>query len=395
MKSKSKKIKYLIILTFISVFLPKLAYGQVRPDNTLPNPSIVNTNNNRYTITGGTLRGTTLFHSFQELSVPNNGVIDFQNSLQVQNILTRITGNNISNINGLIKTNGTANFFLINPNGIYFGPNARLDLGGSGVFSTANSIKFPDGSQYSATLKNPPPVSINIDRFLALGYDNPLPNASIIIKGNGHNLTDTSISPISNRTPSQGLQVKSGRTLGFFGGDIQLDGAIITAEGGRINLGAIKGSGNVTLTPNLSNNIWTASYDSGLQLGNINLSNLTLVDSSSPIPVTTPGEIFIRGSNIRLQDSSIILNQNKNSLLSGIIDLNASETIQIDRYSPGAALRTGVVSQALEKGGGANINISTGQLLIDDGNIVLLNRGSGITGNTNILAEKIKLSNYF
>lgn len=139
------------------------ALAQIIPDHTLPSSSSVTPGCTNCLIEGGTERGVNLYHSFREFSVPTNGSAWFNNGTQIQNIFTRVTGASPSNIDGLLRTNGNANLFFLNPNGILFGPNARLQVGGSFFASTANRFQFADGSEFSATNPQAPPLlSINI-----------------------------------------------------------------------------------------------------------------------------------------------------------------------------------------------------------------------------------------
>lgn len=145
---------------------PTIAIAQIAGDGTLGtqvNGALTAPCTGNCIINGGITRNVNLFHSFKEFSIPTYGQAWFNNAPQIQNILTRITGNSISSIDGLIKTNGSANLFFLNPNGILFGPNARLQIGGSFFASTANSFKFADGSEFSAVNPQAPPLlAINV-----------------------------------------------------------------------------------------------------------------------------------------------------------------------------------------------------------------------------------------
>ena len=101
--------------------------AQVVPDNTVG--TTVNLNGTAFEINNGIRSVNNLFHSFSQFSVPTNGSAIFNNVTDVQNIFSRVTGSQLSNIDGILKTQG--GLFLMNPNGIVFGPNARLELGGS------------------------------------------------------------------------------------------------------------------------------------------------------------------------------------------------------------------------------------------------------------------------
>ena len=161
-------------------FSDNYTLAQIIPDGTLgaegsviiPNANINNLP--AELIEGGATRGVNLFHSFSEFNIGDIQRVYFANPIGIENIFSRVTGNNPSNILGTLGINGAANLFLLNPNGIIFGQNAQLDIRGSFVASTANSFIFPDGSEFSATNpQNPPLLTINVPIGLQYGTQPP------------------------------------------------------------------------------------------------------------------------------------------------------------------------------------------------------------------------------
>nr|MCM0591622.1 filamentous hemagglutinin N-terminal domain-containing protein [Gloeotrichia echinulata DEX184] len=137
--------------------------------------TIVNPNGNNFTILNGIEKGNNLFHSFSNFSVPNGGSASFDliNTPNIRTIFSRVTGGKVSDINGLLQTlngNYPVSLFLMNPAGIMFGKNAALNIGGSFVGTTANSIKFSDGTEFSAVnTATPPLLTMSVPIGLQLG----------------------------------------------------------------------------------------------------------------------------------------------------------------------------------------------------------------------------------
>ncbi|EGJ34484.1 MULTISPECIES: filamentous hemagglutinin N-terminal domain-containing protein [Moorena] len=178
----------------VIAFSGNYALAQITPDQTLGNESSVVTPNATIRgepgdlIEGGAARGSNLFHSFQDFNVGQLQRVYFANPAGIENILSRVTGSNISNILGTLGVDGGANLFLLNPNGIVFGQNARLDVAGSFFASTANSLVFNNGTEFSATNPQAPPLlSINITPGLQYGLNHPKPtkitNAGYLVVG--------------------------------------------------------------------------------------------------------------------------------------------------------------------------------------------------------------------
>lgn len=133
------------------------AQSQIVPDSSLgsersvvtPNVLIRDLPSER--IDSGAIRGANLFHSFQEFNVEEGRGVYFTNPQGIENILSRVTGVNRSEILGRLGVLGNANLFLINPNGIVFGQNASLDIEGSFFATTAEAIALGEQGYFSAT----------------------------------------------------------------------------------------------------------------------------------------------------------------------------------------------------------------------------------------------------
>jgi filamentous hemagglutinin family protein len=271
----------------------KCAIAQITPDGTLPNNSTININGNIFNITGGTQAGSNLFHSFRDFSVVNGSEAHFNNAVDINNIISRVTGSSVSDINGLIKVLGNANLFLLNPNGIVFGQNARLDIRGSFVASTANSIKFADGFEFSAkNAQSAPLLTVSVPLGLQFGA-NP---QRIQVIGDGQGIRGTDILEDTQNA----LRVPENQTLALVGGEISLEGATLKTAGGRIELGSVSGEGLVSLTP--INKGFALGYAAGQNFGNIELSNQATVDASG----AASGDVLVTGRRLSVKGGSQI-----------------------------------------------------------------------------------------
>jgi filamentous hemagglutinin family protein len=328
------------------------ALAQVTSDGTVNTQ--VTENGNVAEITGGETRGGNLFHSFQEFSVGTGNEAFFNNATDISNIFSRVTGGNISNIDGLIRSNGSANLFLINPAGILFGENARLDVGGSFYGSTASSILFDEGEFSATDLENPPVLTVNAPIGLQLRET----AGEIVVRGTGNNLTfdRDSLAFIQGETPS-GLQVKPGETLALVGNGVKLEGGNLLADGGRIEVGSINSPGLVNLIA--SEGDWTLDYSDIVSFQDIELSDRASIDVSSTLG---SGSIQIQGKNVTLDGGSAIFSFT-GSQPGGTIQVNASDSIEVTGV--GSALYTAASLDGTAKGG--NLAIATNKLIARDG----------------------------
>jgi filamentous hemagglutinin family protein len=331
-----------------SVLLGSNCTAQVVPDRTLPvgersqvsgGPSIQ--------IDGGATRGSNLFHSFQQFSIPTSSSVFFNNSTNITNIITRITGNTRSDIDGLIRANGTANLFLINPSGIILGPNARLEVGGSFLASTANSLKFADGSEFSAIAPQGTPL-LTISAPTGLQY--------------GSN-------PGEIRVQGAELQVANGRTLTLAGGAVAIEGGSLSAPGGRVELAGVAALGEVGLG--------RLNVPEGLGRADVTITDDATVNVRSSS--SGGGSIAITARNLTIAGNAQMIAGITGNLVgtqAGDIDISATEAVSLDDSYIANTVRPG------RTGNAGDINITSGSLKVTNGaQLDVTTLGLGDAGN--------------
>ena len=134
--------------TLSQVIFSQPVVAQISSDGTTN--TIVNTNENSFVIRQGERAGNNLFHSFTDFNVLPEQRVYFVNPVDIDSILSRVTGSAPSNIFGTLGVDGLADLFLINPQGILFGPDAQLDIAGSFYGTTATAVDLGNNGVFSA-----------------------------------------------------------------------------------------------------------------------------------------------------------------------------------------------------------------------------------------------------
>jgi len=338
--------------------------------------TVVNGNPN-FQITGGTTAGRNLFHSFRQFSVPTGGSAVFLNSPTIENIFSRVTGGNPSLINGLIGAWGTANLFLINPAGITFGSEASLRLGGSFFATTADRLIFEDGVRLEARdTTEPPLLTLNAP----IGLDFSQNSGMIRAEGTGHGVNTRGVQvDLSSATPH--LSVQSGNTLALIGGTIQLDGSLLSAESGRVELVALQ-NGQVLLNP-LSSQVANVR-----EFGDITLTNRGGVDASGE----PGGSIAIAGRTIALQENSLGAIANSGNSPAGRLRIEASESFNLLGSDTPENKGSLLYSSALAEGNGSTLEIIAPQITITNGSDIRMNTfGQGNGGQLILEAVTVEI----
>ncbi|MEK8018549.1 MAG: filamentous hemagglutinin N-terminal domain-containing protein, partial [Candidatus Parabeggiatoa sp.] len=396
-------MKSQLLLTMVLLIISLSTPAQITTDGTLG--SRANLPGPDYQIGAdlGRQHGGNLFHSFPDFNLNSLESATFSGPNNVQNILSRVTGGNPSNIDGLIRsTIPNADFYFVNPYGIVFGENAQLDVQGSFHASTADYLRLGENGRFDA--RNPSDSILTVAPIESFGF---LDNSHGKIEVNGRGMLNGS------GTPRALLQVPDGKSLSLIGGDIHLSQGMdeedldklfedrpknpspedrrasikrnqrysqLRAPGGTINLASIQQAGELALTQN-------GLHSTATQSGTIHLEKQAILSTTGE----NGGNLFIRAGQFIMTDSRV----NAHTLgieERGLIDIQ-EKTINLQN--------SGIWASPFDLGNGPDIQLNaTESINIKDSSILnysgggsWLNYELGNAGHVTLRAKNMALTN--
>lgn len=329
-------------------------------------------------ITGTSRAGENLFHSFERFNVPAAVTVTFDGT-GMRQILTRVTGGQASEIRGRLAVTGTANLFLLNPQGILFHPTATLQMQGSFVGSTANRLQFADGTEFTTLTATPPLLTVSTPIGVSFG-SNPGP-----IQVEGASL------PLSGPPPA----IASNRTLAFLGGDVTIRNSRLAAPDGSLLLHSAGADSALALHSSptgfelgmdqdnlgggllsIQNSLLTVRGRNGggqiqLQGGQIQLDRSTLQNDSSPFATLDSRGIQIRAQDhLQLSNGTELRTKTNGINRGGSIDLQADRIVLQGRTDPSTPAATVIAAETAAAGPGGSLSLRANQLDIREFSLV-------------------------
>jgi len=288
----------------------------------------------------GVRAGSNLFHSFQSFNIGAGDTARFTaNPVPTDNVISRVTGGPSSIFGKIQSTIPGAAFYLLNPKGILFGPEASLDVQGSFHASTADALHMVDS---------------NGNEFLAFSQESLLTTALPVAFG------FLSQSQASLTVRGSTLRVPEGDRISLVGGKIELLGGELTARSGHIDIASTASAGEAVIG---EEGLDTKSFT---KLGDVVMKDGAKLDASeSVVLLQGAGNIVIRAGGLSLDSSRMLADTAINS--GGTIDIDVRDRFVLTNGSrvrsvtdaTGDAAQIQVVAKDVEISGGSKIESST------------------------------------
>ncbi|MEL6710585.1 MAG: filamentous hemagglutinin N-terminal domain-containing protein, partial [Pseudomonadota bacterium] len=341
-------------------------------------------------ITGGTVRGGNLLHSFQEFNVETGQAADFQAAPDTQHIISRVTGPNDSWIDGQIKsTTSSADLYLVNPNGIVMGKNASLDVKGAFHATTADYVTLADGQQ----------VYADPDQGIILTVAAP----------DAFGFLDADVGQI--QIEGSQLRVADGKDISLVGGTLMVEsGAELQAVGGNIDLIAVDSAGELQLTQDqvhstaaladitfIDSRVSVSNQADSTTLGRIRgqgarikaSGSFLLADNNSRIDATDYDGVALQAETIEFSDSYITTEVNSTGQ-GGSVRLHAIKQVELNKVY----ISMETYSDATNAGKSGDLEIAAPTIILAESIFSTATYGGGQTGSVRLKAiEQVMMRN--
>ncbi|RKZ84294.1 MAG: hypothetical protein DRR19_17925 [Candidatus Parabeggiatoa sp. nov. 1] len=353
------------------------AHAEVVLDGTLGSAGALDGPNFAIEARLGQQRGNNLFHSFDRFNLNQHESATFSGPGTIKHVISRVTGGQASSINGLLRsTIPNADMYFLNPAGVMFGEQARLDVQGSLHVSTADYMRLGLDGRFDAS--QPERSLLTVAPPSAFGF------------------LDESPAGISKQYSF--LAVPNRKTLSFIGGDLTLldnhltgrENSTLSAPEGRVNLVSVASSGEVPVTPETIENSTIERFGTITMTDTPttyeNLARGANVDVSG----NKGGKVYIRGGRI-VMENAYVFADTKGTEDGQSISIKATDEF----VAKGARITTVAIKNST--GNGGNLNIEADQITLTDGTqIASSTRHSGAAGDITMTATKtINLSGFF
>lgn len=342
----------------------------------------------------GTTVGNNLFHSFSEFNISTGQTVEFTGSDALQNVISRVSGSDVSEINGTLSSSiANAAFYFINPNGITFGAGAHVDVPGAFHISTADKIDFPNNGGVFYADSNQT-STLSIEAPAAFGFL-------------GASAANNGLIEVNNAQ----LEVKTGQTLDMVAGGITVENqSLLAAPAGEIRMVAIQDEGAVSLEQNANATLplptaIPSAENSGpividasatdtigdgggrftLWGGNTSFTNSTAYnDNIGASDATSAKGVDIRSYTLKV-DNSWITFDTEGVGKAGNVRLFSADTMTIDKGGH-------IKSSVYQRGNAGNVSLKAGTLnIFNGGNVASSTYVQGNAGHVSVIADTLTI----
>lgn len=375
------------------------------------------------TIDGGLIAGANQFHSFSDFNIATGGSANFtfSGAQTINNVIARVTGGNISVIDGGLSSDVPgADFFFINPAGITFNENASINVPAGLHLSTADQLVFDNGQVLAADLSSGSVFSsaapeafgflgAGVGEIRFDGINTVLGSSETTISASDIDVSNDALLVVFEESSLASFNAVGGATtqLDFASGaaDAALDGELTLSNNARILSSVQTGAGQTGADILLSagrifaegsSNVSASSGDGGD--GGSVVVNASMVELTTNSLFDTQSNNSTRGGDLIINATDILLDQTGGFSASVVNDsagiggdiLIVSDTL---RLTNGGGIEAIVFTESGE-GTGGSITINSSLVEIRDGSAINVGTFPGSTGSAGaitITAESLAL----